>query len=107
MYEDQYDFHSYSLYRWSLKEYVELVKYGDDIYNDRRYMQAAQLAIKYLMEYAVSRDQLPKPKEHKEHPANLDYGGIEYLKKLKDPYQEALRWAQNVASAKFVNKNNR
>lgn len=65
MYEDQYDFHSYSLYRWSLKEYVELVNYGNDIYNDRKYMQAAALAIKYLMDYAVIKDQLPAPKEYK------------------------------------------
>ena len=76
MYEDQYDFHSYSLFKWCLKEYTELIKYGDDIFNDRRYMQAASMAIKYLMEYAVSKDGLPAPKEYPNQPANLDYRGI-------------------------------
>jgi hypothetical protein len=49
MYEDQYDFHSYAMYKWCLKEYIDLIKLGDDIFNDRRYMQAAAIAIKYFM----------------------------------------------------------
>ena len=87
MYEDQYDFHSYSLYRWALKEYVDLIRKSDDIYNDRRYMQASAMAVKYLMEYAVIKDELAAPKEYKDVTEGLDYGGVEYLKKLTDPYQ--------------------
>lgn len=87
MYEDQYDFHSYAMYKWCLKEYVDLIKLGDDIFNDRRYMQAAAIAIKYLMQYAVNKDSLPQPKEYPEHNTVLDYSGIEYLKKMKDPLE--------------------
>ena len=106
MYEDQYDFHSYALYRWSLKEYLDLVRYGDDIFNDRKYMEAAGIAIKYLMNYAQIKAELAPPKESPHQPPNIDYNGAEYLKNLGDPHQEALRWAKNVASAQYLNKNN-
>ena len=32
------DFHSFSLRKWNLKEYLELIKYMDDIHNDRKYI---------------------------------------------------------------------
>lgn len=53
MYEDQYDFHSYSLRKWNIREYLELIRYMDDIHNDRKYIEAAGLIMKYLIEYSA------------------------------------------------------
>lgn len=53
MYEDQYDFHSYSIRKWNLREYLEMVRYMDDIHNDRKYIEAAGLMLHYLKEYAA------------------------------------------------------
>ena len=48
MYEDQYDFHGYSIRKWNLREYLELIRYMDDVRNDRKYIEAAGLMLHYL-----------------------------------------------------------
>jgi hypothetical protein len=45
IYEDQYDFHSYSLIKWNIREYLELIQYMDYIHNDRKYIEAAEIMI--------------------------------------------------------------
>lgn len=60
MYEDQYDFHSFSLRKWNLKEYLELIKYMDDIHNDRKYIEAAGLMIEGLLEFPYFKPEEPK-----------------------------------------------
>ena len=47
------DFHTYCFRKWSLKEYVELIEFNDNIYDDKKYAEAAGLAIRYLKEYVV------------------------------------------------------
>lgn len=48
---NEFDFHTYCLRKWTLKEYVELIEFNDNIYDDKKYVEAASYAIKYLKEY--------------------------------------------------------
>ena len=48
---NELDFHTYCFRKWSLKEYVELIEFNDNIYDDKKYAEAAGLAIRYLKEY--------------------------------------------------------
>jgi len=35
---NQYDFHSYCVRRWTLREYVEYINFNDNIYQDKKYV---------------------------------------------------------------------
>lgn len=48
---NEFDFHTYCLRKWSLREYTELIEFNDNIYDDKKYAEAAGIAIKYLKEY--------------------------------------------------------
>ena len=60
MYANQYDFHTYCIRKWTMSEYVELIKYNDNLYQDKKYMEAAGSAIPHLFEYNI---ELHKPKK--------------------------------------------
>lgn len=49
---NQYDFHTYCIRKWTLKEYVEYIEFNDNIYKDKKYMEAAAYAMAYLTEYS-------------------------------------------------------
>jgi peptide alpha-N-acetyltransferase len=57
---NEYDFHTYCLRRWTLREYTELIDFNDNIYDDKKYAEAAGWAIKYLKEYVhkIQEDEL-------------------------------------------------
>jgi peptide alpha-N-acetyltransferase len=42
---NQYDFHSYCIRKWTLKEYIEYINFNDNIYKDKKYVEAAGYAI--------------------------------------------------------------
>ncbi len=48
---NEYDFHTYCLRKWTLREYTELIEFNDNIYDDKKYADAAGTAIRYLKEY--------------------------------------------------------
>jgi hypothetical protein len=119
MYEDQYDFHSYSLRKWNIREYLELIQYMDDIHNDRKYIEAAGLMIESLIEYTYSKENEVKEVEDKKkkkkkkkaeenetdpkeiYRKKIDYSGENYLKSLIDPFAEALTFAKTVVGVKY------
>ena len=49
--------------KWTLKEYIELIAFNDNIYNDKKYAEAAAYALQYFPEYvhhlAVKEKQPP------------------------------------------------
>jgi len=45
---NELDFHIYCLRKWSLREYIELIEFNDNIYDDKKYAETAGLAIRYL-----------------------------------------------------------
>lgn len=49
---NQYDFHSYCIRKWTLKEYIEYINFNDNIYKDKKYVEAAGCAMEHLTEYA-------------------------------------------------------
>ena len=66
---NEYDFHGYCCRRWPLREYTELIAFNDNIYDDKKYAEAAGLAMQYLQEYdhKLREDELkPKEEEKKE-----------------------------------------
>jgi peptide alpha-N-acetyltransferase len=48
---NEFDFHTYCLRRWTLREYTELIEFNDNIYDNKKYAETAGLAILYLKEY--------------------------------------------------------
>ena len=48
---NQYDFHSYCVRKWTLREYLEYIAFNDNIYKDKKYVETASWAIKNLFEY--------------------------------------------------------
>ena len=53
MLSNEFDFHGYCVRKWTLREYTELIEFNNNIYDDKMYMDAAGVAIKYLREYAI------------------------------------------------------
>lgn len=53
MQANEFDFHYYCFRKWTLREYTELVAFNDNIFADKKFMEAAYYAIKYLREYSV------------------------------------------------------
>ena len=136
MLANQYDFHTYCVRKWTLKEYVELISFNDNIYQDKKYVEAAAYAMQDIPEYihqlevkakqpvveeAPKEEEGKKKKKKKNKKAvepeelppleafrkKIDYFGLEYAEKIKgDPMAEALVYAKNVASAKYINKEN-
>ena len=51
MQSNEFDFHYYCFRKWTLREYTELVAYNDNIFSDKKFIEAAYNAIKYLREY--------------------------------------------------------
>lgn len=49
---NQYDFHTYCIRKWTLREYVEYIEFNDNIYKDKKYVEAAAYAMAYLTEYS-------------------------------------------------------
>lgn len=48
---NQYDFHTYCVRKWTLKEYIEFIAFNDNIYCDKKYAEAAGFAMEYFPEY--------------------------------------------------------
>lgn len=66
---NEFDFHTYCIRRWTLREYTELIQFNDNIYDDKKYVEAAGYAIKYIKQYIhkIEEDQkLVKVEEVKE-----------------------------------------
>lgn len=133
---NQYDFHTYCVRKWTLKEYVELIAFNDNLYCDKKYSEAAGVAMEYLPEYVHSlavkekesavdentgEEEGKKKKKKKKKNANeveelppaeafrkkIDYYGKEYAESIKaDPMTEALNYAKNITSARYINKDN-
>ncbi len=111
-----------------------MVAFNDNIFADKKFIEAAYNAIKYLREYSnfLKADEERKREEEKAEEKNkkknkkkkakdeaeelnpiealrkkIDYYGKEFRETFgPNPMEEALRWSKNVASAKFVNKKN-
>ena len=49
---NQYDFHTYCIRKWTLREYVEFIEFNDNLYKDKKYVEAAAYAMAYLTEYS-------------------------------------------------------
>ena len=49
---NQYDFHTYCIRKWTLREYVEYIEFNDNIFKDKKYFEAAGNAIRYLQEFS-------------------------------------------------------
>ena len=45
MESNQYDFHTYCVRKWTLREYIEFIAFNDNLYHDKKYAEAAYLAI--------------------------------------------------------------
>ena len=60
MQASEYDFHYYCFRKWTLKEYTELIRFNDNIYSDKKYIEAAAYAMRYLREfvYKVQEDEI-------------------------------------------------
>lgn len=48
MHSNEFDFHYYCIRKWTLREYTELVAFNDNIFADKKYIESAYYAIKYL-----------------------------------------------------------
>lgn len=48
---NQFDFHTYCIRKWTLKEYLEYIAFNDNIFKDKKYVEAAGYAIPNLIEY--------------------------------------------------------
>lgn len=48
---NQYDFHTYCVRKWTLREYIEYIDFNDNIYKDKKYVETASRAIMNLFEY--------------------------------------------------------
>ena len=132
---NQYDFHTYCIRKWTLREYVEYIAFNDNIYSDKKYAEAAAIAMEYLPEYVhhlevkakepveePTQDEAPKnKKKNKKKKApeaeeltgieafrkKIDYYGKDYAESIKaDPLKEAFTYAKNVTSGRFINKAN-
>ena len=55
IYEDQFDFHTYCLRRYSLNTYTRLLNYENGVYNQKPFVKACTLLIRSLMEYTSVR----------------------------------------------------
>ena len=55
IYEDQFDFHTYCLRRYSLNTYTRLLNYENGVYNQNPFVKACTLLIRSLMEYTSVR----------------------------------------------------
>ena len=51
IYEDQFDFHVYSIRKFGLKTYIEMIKYEDEVHNNKLYVKSASYMIKSLIKY--------------------------------------------------------
>eukprot|EP00828_Plagiopyla_frontata_P003569 TRINITY_DN11116_c0_g1_i2.p1 TRINITY_DN11116_c0_g1~~TRINITY_DN11116_c0_g1_i2.p1 ORF type:complete len:340 (-),score=96.54 TRINITY_DN11116_c0_g1_i2:77-1096(-) len=132
--EDQYDFHTYCLRKYTLREYIQLIKYVDNVYNNKQFIICATNMIKGLMEYKVIKDnqlkedieeqktekkkltqaekkklkkQEQQQKQQQEEQKNdkLDLKGVQYLKEeLKDIYEEAMNFAKKVIGLEIKDK---
>ena len=52
MQSNEFDFHYYCFRKWTLREYTELVAFNDNIFADKKFIESAYYAIKYLREYS-------------------------------------------------------
>ena len=81
---NEYDFHTYCLRKWTLREYTELIEFNDNIYDDKKYAEAAGWALRYLKEYVykIQEDEL-KEKEKAEEETKEEKEGKKKKKKKK------------------------
>lgn len=49
MYANHYDFHTYCVRKWTLREYIELIHFNDNLYKDKKYIEAASHYISGLI----------------------------------------------------------
>lgn len=108
--DDQFDFHSFALRKYSIRGYIEMVDFQEQVYRNINFLRAAAQAIPKFIR--IAGHPLPDPKRKKKKKAaetakdkareNVDYYGTAYLAKIKDhPLQEALNWATKVLQVDF------
>lgn len=72
MASNQIDFHTYCIRKWTLREYLEYISFNDNIYKDKKYIEAAAYAIDNLFEFTKQIEieaSKPKQEETKEEEA--------------------------------------
>eukprot|EP00919_Chromeraceae_sp_WS-2016_P041802 GHVR01099529.1.p1 GENE.GHVR01099529.1~~GHVR01099529.1.p1 ORF type:complete len:275 (-),score=25.64 GHVR01099529.1:669-1493(-) len=92
MLSNEYDFHSYCLRKSTYREYVELINFNDNIYQDKIYMEAAANVIKYLFEYVhkLKADEEMKKNEEMKKSEDKEEEKTKKKKKKKQEVEEVL-----------------
>lgn len=49
MYEDQFDFHTYCMRKYTLISYINFIRYENDVYNNKFYIRTAYMMIKMML----------------------------------------------------------
>ena len=95
---NELDFHIYCLRKWSLREYIELIEFNDNIYDDKKYAETAGLAIRYLRQYPYYLEEVEKQAKEKEED-NKDDKEPNKKKKKKKKQAELPKEEQNPIEA--------